>query len=157
MFSFLNKCAQIEKTTALIYYEFANSNKCDETLTAIWLSMARDEEHHAKQLKLASQLISTNTISRSIEKSVNADEIIAFAGNILLKARAGNYEELEMLKVAVVMENAFRKIHATYALEFKDPSLLSTFRYLAVADAVHLKSLNEYIQSYTHEYLCCSA
>ena len=153
MLRFLNECAQIEETTALIYYEFANSKKCHDTLADIWLIMARDEEDHAQQLKRASRLISTNTLSRSIGKSVNTDEIIDFATDVLSKAKNGSYGELEMLKVAVVMENAFRNIHATSVLEFKDPSLLATFRYLACADAVHLKGLDEYIQRYKNDHL----
>jgi len=157
MFRFLNECAQIEETTALIYYEFANSKKCDDTLADIWLIMARDEEDHAQQLKRASRLIRANTLSKSAGKSVNTEEIIDFATDVLSKAKKGSYGELEMLKVAVVMENAFRNIHASSVLKLKDPSLLATFRYLACADTVHLKTLDEYIQRYQNEPLCSAA
>lgn len=153
MLKFLNKCAQIEEITASIYHEFANNDKCDETLAAIWLKMARDEEGHAQQLKLASRLLKTNTIKRNIGKNVNTDEIIDFASKILSKARNGCYEKLDMLKVAVVMENSFRDIHATAALEFSDPSLLSTFRHLACEDAVHLNALQKYIHHYKNDHV----
>ncbi len=156
MFRFLNKCAQIEENTALIYHEFANNKKCDPDLAAIWLRMARDEENHAQQLKLAIRLLRDDIADLVKDGGVNPDEMNGLAKSVLGKARNENYELLDMLNDAVVLEDSFRNIHATCALEFKDPSLLATFKRLAQADEVHVEGLNTYLAHYKDD-LCSSS
>ena len=152
MLKFLNKCAQIEETTALIYHEFANNKHCDETLVTIWKRMAKDEEDHAQQLRLASRLPTRETFQGHRVNGPDPDTLKTLADNILIKAQKENYELLDMLKDAVVLEKEFRKIHATYALEFKNPSLLETFKRLANADAEHLTELDTYLKRFKEKH-----
>ena len=152
MVKFLNTCAQIEETAAQIYHEFASDQKCDEALVAIWQKMAKDEEDHAQQLRLAARLPAKETFTGRRDNGPATDTLKALADGILIKARSEGYELLDMLKTAVILEKEFRKIHATYALEFKNPSLLETFKRLARADAEHLKELDAFLKIFREKH-----
>ncbi len=152
MLKFLNKCAQIEETAALIYHEFSGNAKCDETLALVWEKMARDEEDHAKQLKLAMRLPVRDIFKSAGANSPNPETLNELACSILVRAKEDSYTLLNMLKDAVLLEKEFRKIHATYAIEFKDPSLLETFKRLARADEEHLKALDDYLKDYKKKH-----
>lgn len=148
MYNLLNKCVQIERTTARIYHEFARNKKCDPVLAEIWLTMAEDEEDHVQQLMLAIRLLNKNIGKKNNNLSDTIDELLALAKGILEKARNEDYDIAEMLKDAILMESSFLDIHATHAIAFNDPSLLATFKQLARADELHVKGLKDYLMDY---------
>ena len=114
--------------------------------------MARDEEAHCQQLSLAARLPTYEAFDGISKKSLEPGPLYEQAEMILGKVRNNKLSILEMLKTAVVLEKEFRKIHATYALEFKTTALRSTFDNLARADTEHLRALDTYLKKYKAEH-----
>lgn len=152
MVKFIKECAKIEETAALIYHEFSRNKHCDAELVKIWQDMARDEEDHALQLKFALRVPLGEAFSGVRNNCPDPEKLYALASGILQKTRENGCQLLEMLKDAVTLEKEFCKIHATYALEFKEPGLLKTFKALANADAEHLQALQNYLKRYKEEH-----
>ena len=94
------------------------------------------------------RLSSSDTLSNANKDCPDPDELLKLADNILQKAGEEKYGVQDMLMDAVTLEGDFRKVHATYALTFKDPSLLSMFKCLAQDDAEHINEINTYIKDY---------
>lgn len=153
MVKFINTCARIEEMAAKVYHEFSRNSRCDAELTAIWSKMARDEEDHAHQLRLVMRLSATEILEKISEKCPDPEELSTRLEQILQDAREGNQEVLEMLKVAVVLEKEFRRVHVATSLIFRDPNLLKTFERLAAADDVHVRELQAYIKRFKEIYL----
>ena len=153
MVKFINTCAQIEEMAAKVYHEFSRNSHCDAELAAIWRKMARDEEDHAHQLRLVLRLSANEILDNINDKCPNPDELSTRLEQILKEARQGNQELLDMLKVAVVLEKEFRRVHVAAALVFKDQHLLKMFEMLAAADDVHVEDLQLYIKRYRELYL----
>lgn len=152
MIKLLEKCAQIERIVSEIYLEFAGNQESDAALAEIWKDMARDEESHCQQLSLASRLPTREAFEGINKASPDPGPLYEQAEMTLEKVRNNKFSTLEMLKTAVVLEKEFRKIHATYALEFKTTALRSTFDKLARADAEHLRALDAYLKKYKEEH-----
>lgn len=152
MVKFLNKCAEIELQAAQIYFVFSANPNCDQTLAKIWGTMARDEENHAAQLRLAMRLPMNESFEKLKEGIADPDELFQVARQIESRARGSVLSVLEMLKTAVVLEREFRKLHATYVLTFKDPKLLDVFQRLARADEQHVGELQEYIKLFKEQH-----
>ncbi len=148
MVKFLSNCVKLEETAALIYHEFVKNQNCDDTLVQIWKDMARDEEDHANQLKLALRLPIKDVFSGIKDQTPDPEELSKIAQALLERAKQPDLSLLDMLKNAVVLEKEFRKVHALYALKFKDPKLASTFERLSRADDEHLEALNIYLKRY---------
>lgn len=152
MIKFLEKCAQIEHLVSEIYLEFAGNQENDAALKEIWKDMARDEEDHCQQLRLAARLPAREAFDGINKNSPEPEPLYEQAGMTLEKVRKSKFSTLEMLKTAVVLEKEFRKLHATYALEFKNTALKSTFDRLSRADAEHLRALDAYLKQYKEEH-----
>lgn len=148
MKKFLQKSQEIETLAAEVYRDFAKSSEGNEKLAEIWLQMAKDEEDHALALKLALRVPHEEAFEKVSENCPDPDELKTLMTEISERAKSGTASEYEMLRDAVSLENNFRKFHATYALVFKEESLLKTFKALARADELHLEHLNEYIREY---------
>lgn len=151
MIKFLEKCAQIEHLVSEIYHEFAGNPENDEALANIWKDMARDEEDHCQQLRLAARLPARDAFSGINKNCPEPEALYEQAGTLLEKVRSNKLSMLEMLKTAVILEKEFRKLHVGYALEFKDTTLRSTFERLSRADAEHLRELDAYLKKYKEE------
>jgi rubrerythrin len=148
MKKFLVKSVEIEEMAADVYRQFARNDKSGERLTKIWRQMAKDEEDHALALKLALRVPYEETFSGLRDDCPDPDKLKTMITEILERAKEGVSDEHQMLKDAVILENNFRKFHATYALAFNDESLLKTFKALSRADELHLKGLNDYLKEY---------
>ncbi len=149
MNKFLDLCAQVEETASLIYLEFASSSQPDKELQSIWQKMARDEQQHAQQLRLAIRLPKNESIQDVLaEDCPEPAELLLRSSEILEDFKEETFSILKMLKAAVELEKDFLKIHATYALTFKTPSLKQTFEALARADQHHTGELNGYIRKF---------
>jgi rubrerythrin len=148
MKKFIASSIEIETVAALIYYEFAKSKVSNEELAVIWKDMAKDEEDHANALRLAARVPSEETFQGIQEDCPNPESIMELLNTLLARAKKGHEAELSMLKDAVILENKFRKFHATYALIFKDPGMQKTFSALARADDKHLEALKLYIKEF---------
>jgi hypothetical protein len=147
----LEKCAQIENIVSKIYLEFSGNNNNDKVLAGIWMDMSKDEEDHCQQLRLASRLPINESFDGLKDKCLDPNELYEQAVAILEDAKSRQFTVLDMLKTAVVLEKEFRKLHAPYALEFKDPALKETFERLARADIKHLEDLDAYLKKYKSE------
>ena len=152
MIRFLEKCAQIERLVSEIYFEFAGSQENDEALTNIWKDMARDEENHCQQLRLAARLPVRETFSGINPKSPEPESLYEQATTILEKAKQTPFSRLDMLKTAVILEKEFRKLHTAVALEFNDADLRKTFDSLSRADSEHLRELDAYLKGYKEKH-----
>ena len=148
MIRFLEKCAQIEHIVSEIYLEFAGNQENDAVLASIWKDMARDEEDHCQQLRLAARLPAEESFSTINGKCPEPEPLYVQAGMILEQVKQRQFSVLERLKTAVALEKEFRKIHASYALVFKATELRATFDRLARADADHLRELDTYLKQY---------
>jgi rubrerythrin len=148
---FLQKCADIEHMVSEIYLEYSNKELNDEVLKEIWKKLSRDEQDHCQQLKLASRLPVAESFAGISDKCPDPNELFEQAGTFLEDAKAQQLSVLDMLKTAVILEKEFRKLHALYALEFKDHSLKKTFQLLASDDQEHLIELDAYLKKYKME------
>lgn len=152
MIKFLEKCAQVEHLVSEIYFEFAGNQENDDALTRIWKDMARDEENHCQQLRLAARLPIRETFSGINPKSPKPEPLHELAGSILEKAKQTPPSKLDMLKTAVLLEKEFRKLHTAAALEFNDAGLRKTFDSLSRADSEHLRELDAYLKEYKEKH-----
>ena len=148
MIRFLEKCAQVEHLVSEIYFEFSGSQENDEALTRIWKDMARDEENHCQQLRLAARLPIRETFSGINPKCPKPEPLCEQASTILEKTKQNPFSMLDMLRTAVVLEKEFRKLHTAAALEFSDADLRKTFDRLSRADSEHLRELDAYLKEY---------
>ncbi len=152
MHKFLNICAEVEETVAQIYHEFASNPQSDAALVRIWKDLAKEEEAHAQQLKLAMRLPVKHVFNGLSKGTPSPEELHQVALDLLKKARGGEMGLLDMLKSAVLLEKEFRKVHATCSLQFKDESLKATFTALAKADADHLAALDDYLTKFKKKH-----
>lgn len=152
MQKFLNACAEVEEAIGQIYREYEKLSQGEEVLEQIWRDMARDEDAHAQQLRLAMRLPVKTAFAGIKEGAPDLDELRRVAAEALVEARTGKMKLLEMLKTAVSLENNFRGIHAGCALLFKDPSLQKTFKALARADQEHLAALDAYLKGFKKKH-----
>ncbi len=148
MKKFITSSIEIEVAAAQIYHEFAKSKVCNEELISIWKGMAKDEEDHANALRLAARIPFQEAFLGIQEECPNPEDLMELLNTLLTRAKEGSESELSMLKDAVVLENKFRKFHATYALIFRDQDMQKTFSALSRADDKHLEALNLYIKEF---------
>lgn len=144
MIKFLAACALVEDKAAEVYRTMAAMALADknETLGALWLEMAGDEEDHAQQVRLAARLVRENAYKQleSAHHEMPGD-LLKRADQLLCQVKTGRLSELEMLRIAVELEKHFRKVHTSYTLLFQEPSMRTMFDALARADNQHLGGL----------------
>lgn len=150
MVRFLASCALVEETSGKIYREMATTAQAakDETLAAVWTAMAADEEDHANQLRMAARLSREDIFERAVGAIPEPVEMLTRAESLLEQVRGGMLNELQMLEVAVELEGEFQKLHAAYALVFKDESMQKMFNALARAEAKHIEGLFERVRQF---------
>lgn len=143
LIKFLTSCALVEDALANIYREMAAvSATNDQELSVMWMEMARDEEDHALQLRMASRLTRDNAFDIEaskidIDPLVLANRTNAFLEQIVTGQLTGS----DMLRMALEIEGEFSQLHATTALAFKDGSLKEMFKAMARAEDKHTASL----------------
>ncbi len=110
--------------------------------------MARDEETHCQQMRLAARLPIHETFSGINPKSPKPESLYEQATTLVKKTKQTPFSRLDMLKTAVILEKEFLKLHTAVALEFNDADLRKTFDRLARADSEHLRELDAYLKEY---------
>lgn len=147
---FLTACALVEEAAANIYREMSTAARDikDEELSLIWTEMAKDEEDHAQQLRMAARL-SRNDVFDETKCNFVADPaaLSAQAASFLEMIVAGQLTELDMLNIASELEKKFCQLHVSCSLAFKEESLKNMFKALARADDKHVAKLNARINA----------
>lgn len=144
MIKFLTSCALVEDAAARIYSEMATAASAvnNEELRDIWLEMAKDEEDHAHQLRMAARLSRESVfVGAASIGDIDPGALITRAGSLLDQIVAGQLSDLDMLRLAQQLEGDFNSLHATAALAFKDESMKKMFKALAREDSKHVARL----------------
>jgi rubrerythrin len=143
LIKFLTACALVEESLANIYREMAAASAMkDRELSAIWMEMARDEEDHAQQLRMAARLTRDNAFDAEASKiDIDPSVLTSRANAFLEQIVSGQLTESDMLRIALELEEEFSRLHATSALAFRDGSLKEMFKAMARAEDKHTASL----------------
>jgi len=148
MVKFLVSCALVEDKAAQVYQSLRDAALAtgDEELGGLWQRMAREEESHALQLRLAARL-SREHVFELLPPGDKTDPavLLELAEALLERARSEQLDELGMLQIGDELETGFHSIHTAYTLLFGDPGLKKMFDALARDDNQHLAALRERI------------
>lgn len=141
MQAFLNRCAKIEDTLAQIYREMAVSVAADDELKAVWLSLADDEDEHAREIHLAKRLLKGAALNAEGISGDQIERLLARAHELLARVRQATPSTRDALRLSLDLEEGFRQVHVLYAVRFADDSLRRVFERLGKADQKHIAQL----------------
>ncbi len=151
MRDFLDACHEIETVTAEVYRKLSVEGHYPEYMRETFLTLASDELAHARQIDLLRQ---TPECEQHVSNLLSWDKVaecLAGARGFLRMIGGRRLEEKEALKMAVVLEERFIKVHAHNALDFTNTRLEKIFAPLAAADQLHLDRLQECLERWLRE------
>lgn len=140
----LKGCEEIEQTIAAIYRQLAETVACAGELQAIWTAMAKDEDDHAAQIRLANRLPESETVEQLKLPEAKVNQLLNRARTILEGARTTTMSADDALRVSLKLEGEFLAVHTALAIEFADESMRRMFQCLARCDEEHQRDLREY-------------
>lgn len=138
---YLETCMEIEQIAGAIYTGLAERFSFDQTLSAIWYHMARDEHDHAMQIKLAVGMAKERIITGARTSPERITELLQHAQKLKAEMAATQYGAVEALEAALALEAEFGHAHLLSSVEFERTDFKDLFRRLARSDEQHVQTL----------------
>jgi rubrerythrin len=136
----LSICAEIEEECANIYWYFSGLFKHDKHAQSMWHKIAREEENHAAQFKLAMHLKGAGMISVTLDED-KAKSLLVKVRLIHDRVRNSPPSMSDALQIAIKAEEALSKNHVCDLVVFSDKQLLALFTTMKNSDQEHVEFL----------------
>ena len=136
----LRICAEIEEECANIYWYFSGLFKHDLHAEAIWHKIAREEENHAAQFKLAINIKGTGMSSIAMDEG-EAKSMLNKIRSIHDHVRNSPLSQTDALIIAIKAEEALSLYHVADIVDFSDKQLQELFISMKNADIEHTETL----------------
>lgn len=141
METFLQECIEVEGTAARIYRTLRQTVAADPDLKDVWLAMADDEGEHAREIRLALNLLQENVIDGGLIPIAEVEGLLVRAGALLDRVKREPLAVEEALRLSRHLEEDFLQVHVLCAVRFVDTDLRRVFAYLGHADQDHIARL----------------
>lgn len=147
----LNDCYRIEQLAGEIYHRLAIDQGYAPEIRGVFHALGSDERAHARQIDMVRQTAGRelNAIGRIAWESV--DVALQQAERMAAELDRRRLDEVEALRLAVEMEQAFVKVHVNNALHFRNPRVAALFEELGSQDQLHLDRLRECLKWWHRE------
>lgn len=140
---FMNQCAEIEDVVAQIYREMAATVAADDELKGVWLSLADDEDEHAREILLAKRMLKSEVLNEEWDSGSKIKELLAQAHELQKRVRRGGLSVRKALQLSLYLEEHFRQVHVLCTVDFCDDGLRRLFERLGKADQEHVARLTD--------------
>jgi rubrerythrin len=138
----IEACIAVESAAEKLYSMLAVAHAEDAELSALWLKMAREEQSHAAQFRLA--LANAGAMVETVQvDSVAAEKLRLRIGELLDRYAASPPTAIEALKAAADFEDDLANMHMDRVATFASPSYKSLFKAMMAADKDHFGCLNK--------------
>lgn len=142
MMAVLDKCAEVELKSMELYDLYADCFEHDVAVARMWRRVAREEENHANQFRLALKM------REGAIKEITLDPCRV---EYLLKDIQGAIERVkrccptleEALHSAIKLEEQLSGMHVQYVVDFQDEMCRKFFNALMMDEKIHVSRLRE--------------
>jgi rubrerythrin len=138
----IEACIAIESAAEKLYAVLATVHSDDAELSALWLKMAREEQSHAAQFRLALG----NAVSMVESVAVDPDEaerLRLFISDLTDRYVASPPSVAEALTAAAKLEDDLANMHMDRVATFAAQSYKTLFRAMMAADKDHFGCLKK--------------
>lgn len=148
----LDVCARIEDTAAQTYHDLATAHRNIPRLAALWDKTANEEENHARQFRLSTQLLDEmiDDIRIDGDRARRALEEMEILAGLVASDPPG---PVDALRMAISAEEQFADFHMSTAAVFKDGSHKRLFEAMMAADRGHVEELSKELARLTGEVI----
>ena len=154
MMAVLDKCAEIELKSMELYDLYADCFEHDLDVARMWRRVAREEENHANQFRLALKMregaIKDVTLDPTRVEYILTELQLAIDS---VKRACPTLEEA--LHSAIKLEEDLSRMHVQYVVDFEDEMCRRFFNALMMDDKIHAGRLREAYESASNN--SCSA
>lgn len=147
----LRICEEIEQIIAQIYRHWQDVFSDDRSLSGLWSKLADDELDHVRQVQLATRVVNENILAKGEVSFESLEKALSRARQLLKDVKEKDVSKETALRAAIKIEDEFMKAHLLNAARVTDPSMQSMFNSLARADEEHIKTLQQYCDSFFAE------
>jgi rubrerythrin len=138
----IEACIAVESAAEKLYSMLAVAHSEDTEISALWLKMAREEQSHAAQFKLA--LSNAAAMVETVQVDLTeAEKLRTRIAELNERYAASPPTVPEALKAAAEFEDDLANMHMDRAATFASPSYKSLFRAMMAADKDHFGCLNK--------------
>jgi rubrerythrin len=138
----IEACIAVENAAHKLYSVLAAVHSDDSEISALWMKMAREEQNHAAQFKLAlgnaAAMVKTVAVDPEAAEKLR-QEVLALADRYV----ASPPTVAEALTAAAGFEDALANIHMDRVASFADQSYKTLFKAMMAADKDHFGCLKK--------------
>lgn len=141
----LESCWIVEEKCAHIYRHFAKIFANDPVVAELWNKIAKEEDHHADQFRLAACHLGTGIKDVKVNDR-KVKSIIAKLEKIHEEIRTCHPTLAEAFELALYIEKSLAEYHIGSILTFADNELSKLFKKMELQDQGHLKMLQDAVE-----------
>lgn len=138
----LDTCCMMEETCAALYRCFGELYAAHSAVSVLWATMAREEENHAQQFRLAYRLQGSGIASLKTDV-VRASSLLAKMEDVYRKVQEIKPSMYDAFKFAIKLEYALAEYHMDSIATFSDKNLEALFVAMRKGDEEHIRRLEQ--------------
>jgi len=143
MRKFLSECGMIENIASDLYQRLSENKSYDGKVREVFQQLAKDEKAHARHIDLILQASEQEIDATEMISGEKLKEAFTLAERMVQTVEREALSEENALRLAVLMEQQFMKVHVNNALFFRNQKLAELFNKLGSEDEAHLNTLKE--------------
>jgi rubrerythrin len=141
MRKFLSECRKIENIASDLYQRLAENTSYDGKVREVFQQLSKDEKAHARHIDLILQASEQEIDATEMIAGEKLKEALTLAERMLQTVEQESLNEENALRLAVLMEQQFMKVHVNNAVFFRNQKLAELFNKLGSEDDAHLDTL----------------
>jgi rubrerythrin len=142
MLTVLGKCVELELKNMELYDLYADCFSDDLQMARLWRKVAREEEDHANQFKLAAKIKNGGIGSIHVDPW-KVENAILMVQSIINAVKSSPPMPEDALRSALKLEEHLSGFHVECVAEFEDEQLKTLFHAMMAVDDEHVKRLRE--------------
>jgi rubrerythrin len=141
MRKFLTECRKIENIAGDLYQRLSENKSYHGKVREVFQQLAKDEKAHARHIDLILQASEQEIDVTEMIAGEKLQEALTLAERMVQTVGQEALNEENALRLAVLMEQQFMKVHVNNALFFRNQKLAELFNKLGSEDEAHMDTL----------------